>query len=147
LRDVWRTAFRVVAGLYWLYFASQKWTEGVGWMRPLIEHSAKVNPIPGLHEFLSAVVVPNWQLFALAQSAGETVAGLLLVLGLATRKAAILGFLLAVNLSLTVAFLAEDVAFRWLYYLAVLVNAELVFSESGLFALERARFVPRWLRT
>ena len=34
--DLWRSIFRIGVGLYWLYFASQKWTMGVGWMRPLI---------------------------------------------------------------------------------------------------------------
>ncbi len=143
--DVWRMLFRVGAGLFWLFFASQKW-QGVGWMRPLIEQSARVNPVPGVHEVLVTVVAPHWQLFAVLQAAGETLAGVLLVLGLATRRAAILGFLLAVNLALTVAFLTGDLGYRWLYYLAVLLNAELVFSDSGALSLGRARFVPAWLR-
>lgn len=145
-KDAWRAAYRVVLGLYWLYFASQKW-QGVGWMRPLIERSAAVNPVPGLHELLVTVVAPNWQIFAIAQSVGETVAGLCLVLGLATRRAAILGFLLALNLALTVAFLVPDLGARWLYYLALMVNAEQVFADSGALSLGRARFVPAWLRT
>jgi uncharacterized membrane protein YphA (DoxX/SURF4 family) len=143
--DLWRTLFRVGVGLYWLYFASQKW-QGVAWMKPLIVQSANVNPIPGLHELLVAVVAPNWFLFALVQSLGETLVGIALVLGLATRKAAIVGLLLSVNLALTVAFLTTDLGFRWLYYLAVLVNAELVFAEIGPLALGRAGFVPGWLR-
>jgi len=143
--DAWRALFRVGAGLYWLYFASQKW-QGVGWMRAYIEESARVNPIPGLHELLVAVVAPNWWVFAILQAAGETLVGLCLVLGLAHRKAAVLGFLLALNLALTVAFLTTDLGFRWLYYLAVLVNAELVFTDVGPLALGRAGFVPGWLR-
>ena len=141
----WRTVYRVAAGLFWLYFASQKW-QGIAWMRPLMKATADANPIPGLHEFLEQVVVPHWQLFALGQAAGETVVGLFLILGLATRKAAVLGFLLALNLALTVAFASPDVGFRWLYYLAVLVNAELVFEQPGLLALGRSRFVPGYLR-
>jgi len=143
--DVWRTIFRVGAGLYWLYFASQKW-QGVAWMRPLIQQGATVNPIPGLHELLVTVVAPNWFPFALAQAVAETVVGIALVLGLATRKASVLGLLLAANLALTVAFLSTDLGFRWLYYLAVLVNAQLVFAEVGPFALGRAGFLPAWLR-
>ena len=144
--DAWRTVFRVAVGLYWLYFASQKW-QGIGWMRPLVEDSARVNPVPGLHEFLVVVVAPNWALFGTLQGIGETLAGLCLVLGLATRKAAILGFLLALNLALTVAFLLPDLGFRWMYYLAVIANAELVFADAGMLALGRARFVPAWLRS
>ncbi len=143
--ELWRGLFRFATGFYWLYYASQKWA-GVGWMRPLIEASPGVNPIPGLHELLADVVAPNWHLFAVLQAAAETLVGVFLILGLATRNAAILGFVLAVGLALTVAFLAEP-GFRWLYYLAVLVNAELIFSGAGLPALERASFVPGWLRS
>lgn len=144
--EVWRSIFRIGVGLYWLYFASQKWTMGVAWMRPLIERSPAVNPIPGLHEFLALVVVPNWFLFALLQTVGESITAVLLILGLASRKAAVLGFLLALNLALTVAFETGDLGFRWLYYLAVLVNAELIFVEPGRLALGRLSAVPAFLR-
>lgn len=142
----WRAVFRATVGLFWLYFASQKW-QGVAWMKPLMRAAADANPIPGLHEFLERVVMPNWQLFALGQAAGETVVGVFLILGLATRWSAIAGFLLALNLALTVAFAVPDVGLRWLYYLAVLVNAELVFAEPGALALGRTRLAPRWLRS
>src|SRR3977135_237910 len=106
MSEGWASLFRIAIGLYWLYFASQKW-QGVGWMREVMGSTAKVNPIPGLHEFLIPVVIPNWLPFALAQSIGETLVAILLVLGLATRWAGILGLLLAANLALTVAFGAE----------------------------------------
>lgn len=144
-QEVWPSLFRVVVGLYWLYFASQKW-QGVGWMKPLIESTSRANPIPGLHEFLVAVVAPNWFPFALAQAAGETVAAILLILGLATRWAGVLGFLLAANLALTVAFGVDDVGLRWLYYLAVLVNAQVIVAGAGPIALGRFGWVPAWLR-
>jgi len=144
MSEAWASLFRIAIGLYWLYFASQKW-QGVGWMRDLIVSSAKINPIPGLREFLVSVVVPNWLPFALAQSAGETVVAILLILGLATRWAGILGLLLAANLALTVAFGAED-GFRWLYYLAVLANAQVIVSGPGPFALARFGWVPGFLR-
>src|SRR5438093_7221438 len=95
--DLWRSIFRIGVGLYWLYFASQKWTMGVGWMRPLIEHAPASNPIPGLHEFLALVVAPNWFLFALLQTAGQSVSAGLPVLGLGRPKGAVLGFLLALK--------------------------------------------------
>ena len=146
LPELWRGVFRIAAGVFWLYFASQKWG-GVAWMRPLIEGAPAVNPIPGLHELLAVVVAPNWFGFAVLQAVGETVVGVLLVLGLATRKAAVLGLLLALNLALVVAFESSDLGFRWLYYLAVLVNAELVFAEAGWPALGAYNFVPAWLRS
>jgi len=145
VQEAWPSIVRFVAGVFWLYFASQKW-QGVGWMKGLIESTARANPIPGLHEFLVAVVVPNWFLFALAQAAGETVAAVLLILGLATRWAGVLGFLLAANLALTVAFDVSDDGFRWLYYLAVIVNAQVIVSGPGSIALGRFGWVPEWLR-
>lgn len=145
MQEVWPSLFRIVVGLYWLYFASQKW-QGVGWMRPLIAAAGRANPIPGLHEFLVSVVTPNWLPFALAQAAGETVAGVLLIVGLATRWAGLLGFLLAANLALTVAFSVSDGGFRWLYYLAVLVNAQVIVAGPGPIALGRFGWVPGWLR-
>ena len=141
--EAWRTVFRVVVGIYWLYFASQKWT-GVGWMKPLIQAAPRVNPFPGLHEFLAVVVAPNWYWFAVAQGIGETVVGAALVLGFATRKVAVLGLLLALNLALVVAWESGDIGFRWLYYLAVLVNAELIVAGGGALALGHLRAMPAW---
>jgi len=144
VQEVWPSLFRIAVGLYWLYFASQKW-QGIGWMKPVLVASARVNPIPGLHEFLVSVVVPNWVPFALAQSVGETVTAVLLILGLAGRWAGVLGLLLAANLALTVAFALNDDGFRWLYYLAVLVNAQVIVSGPGPIALGRFGWVPALL--
>jgi uncharacterized membrane protein YphA (DoxX/SURF4 family) len=145
MSEAWPSLSRIVVGLYWLYFASQKW-QGVGWMHPLIDGSARSNPIPGLHEFLVSVVAPNWLPFALAQAVGETLVAVLLIVGLASRWAAILGLLLAANVALTVAFGVSDHGFRWLYYLAVLVNAQIIVSGPGPFALSRFGWVPAWLK-
>lgn len=145
MADIWPSLFRVIVGIYWLYFASQKW-QGIGWMHGVLVSAARVNPIPGLHEFLVSVVVPNWVPFALAQTVAENVTAVLLILGLATRWAGVLGFLLAVNLALTVAFALNDDGFRWLYYLAVLVNAQVIVSGPGPIALGRFGWVPEWLR-
>src|SRR6202162_3097169 len=144
MSEAWASLFRIAVGSYWLYYASQKW-HGVGWMHSLIIETAKANPIPGLHEFLVQVTVPNWFLFAVAQGAGETVVAVLLILGLGTRWAAILGLLLAINLALTVAF-AADPGFRFLYYLAVLVNGQVIISGPGPFALSRSGWIPAFLR-
>jgi len=152
--EVWRSLFRIGVGVYWLYFASQKWpeplgfgpTHGIGWMQPLMARAAEVSPVPVLHELLTQLVLPNWQYFALLQAAGETLAGVLLILGIATRPAALLATLLALNLSLTVAFTVADIGVRWLYYLPVLASFEVFVSGSGAIAVDRARWVPGWLR-
>ena len=145
MSKAWPSLFRIVVGLYWLYFASQKW-QGIGWMQPVLVEAARANPIPGLHQVLVSIVVPNWVPFALAQTAGETTVAILLILGLASRWAGILGFLLASGLALTVAFAVNDDGFRWLYYLGVLVNAQVIASGPGPYALGRFGWVPAWLR-
>ena len=145
MSEAWPSLFRFTVGIYWLYFASMKWT-GVDWMKGLMESAGKANPIPGLHEILVNVVAPNWYPFAILQTIGETVVGLLLLIGLATRWAGMLGLLLAANLALVVAFQVQDDGFRWLYYLAVLVNAQVIVSGPGPYALSRFGWVPRLLR-
>jgi uncharacterized membrane protein YphA (DoxX/SURF4 family) len=143
--ELWPSLFRIVVGIYWLYVASQKW-QGIGWMHGVLVSTARVNPIPGLHEFLVNVVVPNWVPFALAQAVAENVVAVALILGLASRWAGLLGFLLAANLALTVAFGVTDDGFRWLYYLAVIANAQIIVSGPGPIALGRFGWVPAWLR-
>jgi uncharacterized membrane protein YphA (DoxX/SURF4 family) len=146
--DVWHSLFRIGVGAYWLYFAAQKWPpRGVGWMEPLMAQAGRTNPVPGLHDLLLSVVMPNWHAFAVAQAVGETVVGVLLVVGLATRVAGVLAALLALSLSLTVAFLDTDVGLRWLYYLPVLAGIEVAVNGAGALALDRARAVPAWLRS
>jgi len=145
MSEAWPSLFRCTVGVYWLYFASMKWT-GVDWMKGLIQSAGKANPIPGLHEILINVVAPNWYPFAILQTIGETLVGLLLLVGLATRWAGILGLLLAANLALVVAFQVQDDGFRWLYYLAVLVNAQVIVSGPGPYALSSFGWVPRTLR-
>ena len=91
-------------------------------------------------------MAPNWFLFAVAQTVGETVVAFLLLLGLATRWAGILGLLLATGLAVTVGFEVKDDGFRWLYYLGVLVNAQVIVSGPGPVALSRFSWVPAYLR-
>jgi uncharacterized membrane protein YphA (DoxX/SURF4 family) len=145
MTEAWPSLFRITVGLYWLYFASTKWL-GVGWVQGLMQSAGSANPIPGLRELLTNVVAPNWFIFAVAQTVGETVAAILLILGLATRWAGILGLLLATGLALTVGFEVKDDGFRWLYYLAVLVNAQVIASGAGPIALSRFAWVPAFLR-
>jgi len=142
---MWASVFRVVVGVYWLYFASTKW-QGVGWTRDLIQSAGAANPIPGLREILISVVAPNWFIFSVVQTIGETVVAMLLIVGLATRWAAVLGLMLAIGLALVVAFEVKDDGFRWLYYLGVLVNAQVIVSGAGPYALSRFSWVPTYLR-
>jgi len=145
MSEAWPSLFRFTVGIYWLYFASQKWN-GVDWMKGLLQSAGQTNPIPGLREILINIVAPNWYQLAIAETIGETLVGVLLLVGLGTRWAAILGLLLAANLALVVAFQIQDDGFRWLYYLAVLVNAQIIVSGAGPYALSRFAWVPRLLR-
>jgi len=153
--DVWHSLFRIGIGVFWLYFGSQKWPaplglgplHGIEWMHPLMQQAAQDNPVPGLHALLVQLVVPNWSVFALAQAVGETVVGVLLIVGLATRPAALVATLLALNLSLTVAFTISDIGSRWLYYLPVLASFEVFVNGAGAWALERSAAVPGLLRS
>jgi len=145
MNETWASIFRIFVGIFWLYFASTKW-QSVEWTRGLIQSAAADNPIPGLKEFLANVVAPNWFVFSVAQTIGETAVAILLILGLATRWASIGGLLLAANLALVVAFQVSDPGFRWLYYLAVLVNAQVIVSGAGPIALSRFKWVPAFLR-
>src|SRR6266851_2612595 len=144
MSEAWPSLFRVAVGLYWLYFASTKWN-GVAWVQGLMQSAGPANPIPGLHDLLINVVAPNWFLFAVAQTIGETLVAVLLILGLATRWAAILGVLLALNLASTVAFGLNDDGFRWMYYLAVIVNAQVIASGAGRYAVASFKWVPAYL--
>ncbi len=145
MSETWASAFRFIVGIFWLYFASTKW-QSVDWTRGLIQSAAAANPIPGLKEFLANVVAPNWFVFSVAQTIAETLVAILLILGLATRWASIGGLLLATNLALVVAFEVADPGFRWLYYFAVLVNAQVIVSGAGPIALDRFKWVPAFLR-
>jgi len=143
---------RVGVGAYWLYFASQKWPapygappHGIGWLLPLMEAAAKTNPVPGLQTVFSRLVVPNWQFFAIAQTVTETVVGVLLILGIATRPAALVGTLVAIELSLTVAFLQTDVGLRWLYYLPIPATLAVFVGGAGSVGVGRLLSRPRWL--
>jgi hypothetical protein len=53
--------------------------------------------------------------------------------------------LLAAGLALVVGFEVKDEGFRWLYYLGVLVNAQVIWSGPGPYALGRAGWVPAFL--
>ncbi len=145
MSEAWPSLLRFAVGLYWLYFASTKWL-GVEWLHSLMQSAGPANPIPGLREFLTDVVAPNWFLFAVAQTVGETVVAICLIFGFATRWAAIGGLLLAVNLALVVAFEVTDPGFRWLYYLGVRVNAQVIVSGAGPHAVSRFHWVPSFLR-
>jgi uncharacterized membrane protein YphA (DoxX/SURF4 family) len=133
-----QTLVRLGVGGYWLFFASQKWG-GVAWMKPLMDEAAKTNPVPVLHQILNVLVIPNWQLFAIAQGTIETIIGALIIVGLAVRPAALIAVLLAIELSLTMGPLSADLGGGWLYYLAIPASLAVLVHGSGALALGRRK--------
>ena len=131
----WQSVFRIGVGFFWLFFAYQSWS-GNGPSPLLVRSGFITNPIPGVHEVLVDVVLPNYMWFSLLQTAGEVAVGGLLVLGLFTRPAAIVGSILAIDLALTVAFVEPSMVNRWVYYLLVLGNLELSFNGPGALSLD-----------
>lgn len=131
----WQSVFRIGVGFFWLFFAYTSWN-GTGPSAVAIESGFHTNPLPGVHELLVAVVLPNWTWFSLLQTAGEVIVGALLILGLFTRMAGIIGTVLAFNLAVTVAFIEPSIVNRWVYYLLALANAEIAFNGPGALSLD-----------
>lgn len=91
-------ALRVYAGIFFTYsgfgkIVNDKFVNGmVGFLNSRAEQS------PGFYRsFVESVVIPNKALFAGLVSFGEFAIGLALILGLATRYAAVAGALLVTN--------------------------------------------------
>ena len=89
---------RVYTGVYFLYSGSDKlrsdnFVDGmVSFLNSQLESSFGI-----YRPFLESVVLPNNSLFAFLVAWGEFAVGIALILGLATRYAAILGAFLVVN--------------------------------------------------
>lgn len=81
--------------------------------RSIILHNARHHPVTLYHDLVFQVLVPNWSLFGPLVGVTEVVAGLLLVLGLASR----LGAILAAGLAFHIQF--SDANGPWLYEYAV----------------------------
>jgi uncharacterized membrane protein YphA (DoxX/SURF4 family) len=111
----------------------------------IIQHNAGHHPVALYHDLVFNVLVPNWAVVGPMVGLTEVAAGLLLVLGLATR----VGALLAALLSLHIQF--SDATGPWLYEYAVewVPLLCLAFMRAGLtWGLDAAmaRGDPRWRR-
>lgn len=113
--------------------------------KSIIQHNAAHHPVAPYHALVFDVFVPNWSVVGPLVGLAETVAGLLLILGLASS----LGALLAALLSLHVQF--SDATGPWLYEYAVewVPLLCLVFMRAGrTWGLDGviARGSPAWRR-
>jgi uncharacterized membrane protein YphA (DoxX/SURF4 family) len=95
--------------------------------RSILRHDVGSHPVRLYHDLVFNVILPNWAIFGPLVGVAETVAGLLLVLGLVSW----LGALLAAVLSFHVQF--ADATGPWLFEYAVewVPLLCLVFMRSG----------------
>jgi uncharacterized membrane protein YphA (DoxX/SURF4 family) len=113
--------------------------------RSIIQHNANHHPVALYHDLVFNVLVPNWVLVGPLVGLTEMAAGLLLLLGLATRVGALLGALLSLHIQFS------DATGPWLYEYAVewVPLLCLAFMGAGLtWGLDAAvaRRDPRWRR-
>jgi uncharacterized membrane protein YphA (DoxX/SURF4 family) len=139
---VWLVIARELAGVYWLYFGVQRWSN-YGWVRDTLTNAALNNSIPLYGEFLRNFVLPNWVFITVLETVAETVVGLGLIFGLFSRLCGALGVLMAANLTLTMAFSFSDFALIfWYYVLSLILNLTVLLSDTGrIFGLDQ--FIPR----
>ena len=91
---------RVYLGIIFLYAAYSKLTVPVGFpvaLRGFLNAVALPNAYPWYKPFIQGVVLPHLSLFATLIIAGELVAGITLLLGIATRAGAIVAIVLNCN--------------------------------------------------
>jgi thiosulfate dehydrogenase [quinone] large subunit len=85
------------------------------------------NPIAWYKAFLQNTVLPHASLFAILQTYGEVAVGLGLVLGLATRLSAVIGFVLCVNYGLA----TQWMTFGQQGFHLLLITSMVVFLVAG----------------
>jgi uncharacterized membrane protein YphA (DoxX/SURF4 family) len=154
---------RIGFGLYFVSYALDKtmggWLTSAGPITGFLfgnpnatppTRGALPNAAPFYADFLTSVVQPNAQLFSQLVTAGEWVAGILLLLGLLTRFGAIVGMLLNLNYMLMKGLASNGGSIDRLFFLAELIfllaAAGLVWGLDG--QLRQALSgnpVTRWL--
>jgi thiosulfate dehydrogenase (quinone) large subunit len=127
---------RVAMGFLWLTNLSWKLPpsfdcdpgEGMGlcyWMQEMVDHSQL-----GLHaRFVESIALPHYQVFGYLVVGMEAVTGLLLVLGLFTRIAALLGLLQSLNLYIGLA--AAPNEWVWSYAMMALLHLAILALAAG----------------
>jgi uncharacterized membrane protein YphA (DoxX/SURF4 family) len=126
----WKALLRVLLGVYWLYFSSQKWFD-ISWVKPILEEAARTNPVPLVSIALSNVVIPNWQSFTILQTVTEAAIGALLLIGFLTRFAGTLGAILGSTLLLTFLGALDAPVFAWFYIFTATSSLTVATSDSG----------------
>lgn len=143
---------RIAMGVLWLTNLSWKLPpsfdcdpgEGDGlcyWMEEMVEHSQI-----GLHVFfIEEVALPNYEIFGYFVVGGEALTGLLLVLGVFSRFAGLLGLLMSLNLYIGLA--QSPGEWVWSYVMMALLHLVIVGVAAGRYfgldAIVHQRFASR----
>lgn len=123
-------------GGYWLFFSSQRWSDR-SWLKDLVNTAAQGNYVPFYGDVLRVFVAPNWEMIALVATVLETGVGLMILFGVFTRIAGVLGAFDNLNLTLTFSFCrcpwaeADLPLVFWFYFAAMLLNVQIAFDQSS----------------
>jgi uncharacterized membrane protein YphA (DoxX/SURF4 family) len=135
-KHLWPAPLRITLGLWWLYFSYTKWFD-LAWVEGFIVHLAETHPIPAYGDFLVRVVLPRWQVLAVLYTWVEGAVGVLLVLGLYVRPAALLGTLVSGSLLFSFLQLPPVVPppeiiplWYWMYIFAFALNLHVLAQPS-----------------
>jgi len=140
---------RVAMG--WLWLSNLSWKlpptfncepgEGDGlcyWMGEMVEHSI----VPPHASFVENVALPNYEVFGYLVVGMELLTGVLLVLGLLTRFAALLGALQAANLFIGLSSSPDE--WVWSYLMMILLHMVLLATAAGRYFGVDAYLHDRW---
>ncbi len=126
LLKVWSLALRLTVGGFWLFFSSQRWIDRT-WVKELLQTATAGNYLP-IYRDLLRILLPHWEPLTLFVTILETVIGVMIILGIYPRFAAIIGFAIATNLLLTFSFCrcpwneVDAPQVFWFYFSAALLN-------------------------
>ncbi|MEM0441131.1 MAG: DoxX family membrane protein [Candidatus Caldarchaeum sp.] len=132
--QLWSLMLRFSVGVFWLFFASQRWFDR-SWVRPLLETAAAGNYIP-IYRDLLRQAANSWEAMAIIVTIAETSVGAMIVIGVFPRIAALVGAVIASNLWLTFSFCdcwwnTEDAPMVfWFYFSAFMLNLAVVREKS-----------------
>ncbi|MDJ0270211.1 MAG: hypothetical protein NXY59_06685 [Aigarchaeota archaeon] len=136
LQLAWQLMLRLSIGIYWLYFASQRWLD-ISWVERLLKTAAEGNYVPLYGDILRATVAWSWENIARIITIAETAVGLMVILGILVNVAGAIGALIGLNLLATFAFCScpwnesEFPLVFWFYFAPILLNMQLIFDRSS----------------
>ena len=149
-------AVRVGTGLIWT--SNLEWKEppefgcglsGTGGLCGWMERMGQYSMLGAHADFIQDVVLPNYEMFGYLVYLAESLTGVLLILGLLTRFAAMLGLIQSLNLFVGLARVPEE--WVWDYGMLALLHLALLGLAAGrYFGLDvflHERWENTWVRS